>query len=82
MNIIVMFLVFSFSIFISIYFAHFQGCKWSLQQLRRYLVAKHGMEKVTTTRHCNIVIRQKFSDFSSVGCRSRVVSWLACEMLE
>ena len=23
-----------------------QGCKWSLQQLRRYLVAKHGIEKV------------------------------------
>ncbi|KAK2553155.1 putative tubulin polyglutamylase TTLL9 [Acropora cervicornis] len=23
-----------------------KGCKWSLQQLRRYLVAKHGIEKV------------------------------------
>ena len=26
--------------------SNFQGCKWSLQQLRRYLVAKHGIEKV------------------------------------
>jgi len=25
-----------------------KGCKWSLQQLRRYLVAKHGIEKVET----------------------------------
>nr|XP_058958673.1 probable tubulin polyglutamylase TTLL9 [Pocillopora verrucosa] len=25
-----------------------KGCKWSLQQLRRYLVAKHGLEKVET----------------------------------
>ena len=27
---------------------YFQGCKWSLQQLRRYLVAKHGIDKVGT----------------------------------
>ena len=31
--------------------SYFQGCKWSLQQLRRYLVSKHGIEKVKIAHH-------------------------------
>ena len=35
--------------YISQYYDQEKGCKWSTQQLRKYLSAKHGMEAVSVT---------------------------------